>query len=355
MKAKTISEIHSDAEKNMGLRAGSTAMMRNARNPGSHGDLSPGGYPVTRPMPGMPGMPGTRKMPGMPGLDNDDWEVPRSRSMTKRDGFGGSQSVSRVQPPLISQTSSLNSKFLPQGSGGIIAGKTSALLQGAGSPPTRTNVIPGVEPLTQIPRPTVPAASAISSEKPLAPATAPDSSKPLVPATVSNSAALRRKTVSLLEEYFGVLILDEALQCVEELKTPAYHPEVVKEAIYLALDKIPPRVEPAIKLLEFLFNKKVVTSVDIGTGCLLYGSMLDDIAIDLPKAPTNFGEVLGKLALAGALDFKVVKQILKTVEDDMFRTAIFGAAKKSITSSPSAQEFLAVQETEVQACESLLS
>ncbi|KAI5354037.1 PREDICTED: eukaryotic [Prunus dulcis] len=352
VKAKTISEIHSEAEKNLGLRSGATAMMRNARNAGSHGDLSPGGFPVTRPMPGMPG---TRKMPGMPGLDTDNWEVYRSRSMTKRDGLGPSQSASRVQPPLISKTPSLNSKFLPQGSGGIIAGKTSALLQGAGGPSTRTNLIAGIEPLTQNPKPIVPAASAIPLEKPLAPATVSDSAKPLAPATVSNSAVLHRKTVSLLEEYFSVRILDEALQCVEELKAPAYHPEVVKEAIAVALEKIPPCVEPVIKLLEFLFNKKVVTSVDIGTGCLLYGSMLDDIGIDLPKAPTNFGDVIGKLALAGVLDFKVVTQILKKVEDDMFRTAIFGAAKKSITSSPSGQEFLANQETEVQACETLLS
>ncbi|XP_008220656.1 PREDICTED: eukaryotic translation initiation factor-like [Prunus mume] len=337
VKAKTISEIHSEAEKNLGLRSGATAMMRNARNAGSHGDLSPGGFRVCRPMSGMRG---TRKMP----LDTDNWEVYRSRSMTKRDGLGPSQSAIRVQPPLINKTPSLNSKFLPQGSGGIIAGKTSALLQGA-----------GVEPLTQNPKPIVPAASAIPLEKPLAPATVSDSAKPLAPATVSNSAVLHRKTVSLLEEYFSVRILDEALQCVEELKAPAYHPEVVKEAIAVALEKIPPCVEPVIKLLEFLFNKKVVTSVDIGTGCLLYGSMLDDIGIDLPKAPTNFGDVIGKLALAGVLDFKVVTQILKKVEDDMFRTAIFGAAKKSITSSPSGQEFLANQETEVQACETLLS
>ncbi|PQQ21009.1 eukaryotic translation initiation factor [Prunus yedoensis var. nudiflora] len=316
VKAKTISEIHSEAEKNLGLRSGATAMMRNARNAGSHGDLSPGGFPVTRPMPGMPG---TRKMPGMPGLDTEI-------------GKFIDPSASRAQPPLISKTPSLNSKFLPQGSGGIIAGKTSALLQGA-----------------------VPAASAIPLEKPLAPATVSDSAKPLAPATVSNSAVLHRKTVSLLEEYFSVRILDEALQCVEELKAPAYHPEVVKEAVAVALEKIPPCVEPVIKLLEFLFNKKVVTSVDIGTGCLLYGSMLDDIGIDLPKAPTNFGDVIGKLALAGVLDFKVVTQILKKVEDDMFRTAIYGAAKKSITSSPSGQEFLANQETEVHACETLLS
>ncbi|XP_062021749.1 eukaryotic translation initiation factor-like [Rosa rugosa] len=350
VKAKTITEIHSEAEKNLGLRPGATATIRNARIAAASGDSSPGGLPATRPG-YMPGMPGSRKMPGMPGLDSDNWEVYRSRSMTKRDGLVNSPSGGRVQPPLISKAPSLNSKFLPQGSGGIITGKTSALLQGSGGPP-RTNLISGVEPLTQNAKPTVPAASSVSSEKVLAPEIVPTSAKPLIPATVPNSAALLKKSVSLLEEYFSVRILDEALQCVEELKAPAYHPEFVKEAIALALDKSPPCVEPVIKLLEYLFSKNVLTSRDIGTGCLLYGSMLDEIGIDLPKAPNNFGEIIGKLALAGALDFKVVKEILKKVEDDMYRSAIFGAAMKSITSS---QDFLASQETEIQACKSLLS
>ncbi|KAJ6361184.1 hypothetical protein OIU78_001761 [Salix suchowensis] len=48
------------------------------------------------------------------------------------------------------------------------------------------------------------------------------------------------KTISLLEEYFSVQLLDEALQCVEELKDPASHPEVAKEAISLAPEKSPP-------------------------------------------------------------------------------------------------------------------
>ncbi|KAM5564653.1 eukaryotic translation initiation factor [Rosa sericea] len=349
VKAKTITEIHSEAEKNLGLRPGATATIRNARIAAASGDLSSGGLPATRPG-YMPGMPGSRKMPGMPGLDSDNWEVYRSRSMTKRDGLVNSPSGGRVQPPLISKAPSLNSKFLPQGSGGIITGKTSALLQGSGGPP-RTNLISGVEPLTQNSKPTIPAASPVSSEKALAPEIVPTSAKPLIPATVPNSAALLKKTVSLLEEYFSVRILDEALQCVEELKAPAYHPEFVKEAIALALDKSPPCVEPVIKLLEYLFSKNVLTSRDIGTGCLLYGSLLDEIGIDLPKAPNNFGEIIGKLALAGALDFKVVKEILKKVEDDMYRSAIFGAAMKSITS----QDFLASQETEIQACKSLLS
>ncbi|GKB83542.1 eukaryotic translation initiation factor-like protein, partial [Tanacetum coccineum] len=83
---------------------------------------------------------------------------------------------------------------------------------------------------------------------------------------------LKRKTISLLEEYFSVLILDEALQCVEELSAPEYHAELVKEAVSLASEKIPPRVEPSTKLLNYLLSKKVLTQADLVSGCTSYGS-----------------------------------------------------------------------------------
>ncbi|KAF3446179.1 hypothetical protein FNV43_RR11358 [Rhamnella rubrinervis] len=340
VKAKTITEIHSEAEKNLGLRPGAAAMMRNGRNAGVLGNLNAGGFPVTRPGSGgmMPGMPGTRRMPGMPGFDNDNWEVSRSRSMSR----GSIQSAGPVQPPILSKTPSINSKFLPQSNVGIMTGKTSALLQGAGAPPSLPNTVSEVQPLSQKSKPGIPVASIIPPEKLPAPSTG------------SLSAALRIKTLSLLEEYFSVQILDEALQCVEELKAPACHPEVVKEAISLALEKIPPRVDPIVKLFEFFLNKEVFTAKDIGTGCLKYGSMLDDLAIDLPKAPNNFGEVLGKMALAGGLDFMVVKEVLQKVDDDGYRTAIFDAAVRIINASPSGQGLLLTQATEIHACESLL-
>jgi translation initiation factor 4G len=335
MKAKTISEIHSEAEKNLGLRPGATASMRNGRNTGAQG-MSPVGFPANRP--GSGGM-----MPGMPGLDTYNWEVPRSRSMPRSNGSGPIQSARHVQPPLISQTPSFNSKFLPQGSGGVVAGKTSALLQGAGTPPVEPSSLSGIKPITQNPKPVALASSVIPSPE-----------KPMAPATGSIPANFHRKTVSLLEEYFSVRMLDEALQCVEELKAPAFHYEFVKEAISLALEKSQPCVEPVIKLLEYSLNKNVLTARDIGTGCLLYASMLDDIGIDLPKAPNNFGEVLGQLVLAGGLDFNVVKEVLQKVEDDTFRTPIFGAAMRIINSNPSGQKVVAMQEAEIQACESLL-
>ncbi|XP_009796935.1 eukaryotic translation initiation factor-like isoform X1 [Nicotiana sylvestris] len=346
VKAKTITEIHTEAEKTLGLRPGATASMRNSRGPPSpQGSLSPGGYPMNRPGTGgmMPGMPGARKMPGMPGMDNDNWEVPRSRSMPRGNG-PMVQPGGRGPPPLVGKSPSLNPRLLPQGSGGFVSGRPSALLQGSGAPPARPLGYGfGTEPASHVPGPARPPATV----SPVA------EKAPQAPAARSNPDELKRKTVALLEEYFSVRLLDEALQCVEELKSPAYHPEVVKEAISIGLDKSPPRVEPVAHLLEYLFVKKVFTAGDLGTGLLNFASLLDDLAMDLPKAPANFGEIIARLVLAGALDFKVVNEILKEVTDDLYQKDVFTATMGAISSSPTGQAVLDSQAPEVEACKTL--
>ena len=87
---------------------------------------------------------------------------------------------------------------------------------------------------------------------------------------------------------------------------------------------------------------------------MLFASLLDDIGIDLPKAPNNFGEIIGKLVLAGGLDFKVVTEILKKVEDDRFQKAIFSSALQVITSA-SGQAVLDAQASDIEACQSLFN
>ncbi|CAL9244015.1 unnamed protein product [Arabidopsis halleri] len=332
MKARTITEIHTEAEKNLGLRPGATANMRRGMV-SSGGPVSPGPvYPGGRPGAGglMPGMPGTRRMPGMPGVDNDNWEVPRTRSMSRRDGPGP------LHSPAVSKSASMNTRLLPQGSSGIMSGKTSALLQGSGS----------------VSRPVT--VSAVPPAQSAAPLTVPvPVEKPQPSAPKLSEEVLQRKTKSLLEEYFNVRLRDEALQCVEELGSPSYHPEFVKEAISLSLEKSPPVVEPIADLLEYLLSKKVLTPKDLETGFLLYGAMLDDIGIDLPKAPNNFGEIVGKLILAGGVDFKLVREIIGKMEDDRFQKMVANAALRIVESSEQGKSLLASQAADVEACRNL--
>ncbi|KAL1819734.1 hypothetical protein ACET3Z_014603 [Daucus carota] len=343
VKAKTITEIHTEAERTMNLRPGATAAMRNNRVMASNAQgvaNSLGGFPINRPGTGgmMPGMPGSRKMPGMPGIDNDNWEVTRSRSSPRNDP---NQLVGRVQPPSVGKSAVVNPRYLPQG--GPLSGGASALLQGnaAGSVTSvrPANFSPSIEPAPPSPARPV----ALASMRPVA-------------NQMSSSFsidALKRKTTSLLEEYFSVRMLDEALHCVEELKSPDYHPEFVKEAIALGLEKSPPCLGPVAKLLEYLYAKRVLTSADIETGCLLYGSTLDDVGIDLPKAPNNFGEIIGILILGGELNFKVLEAVLKKMEDDMFQKAVFSAALRTVTLSPAGKALVDSNAADIESCKSL--
>ncbi|XP_062219612.1 eukaryotic translation initiation factor-like isoform X2 [Phragmites australis] len=340
IKAKKISEIHREAEKNLGLRPGSTANIRNGRT-GTGGPLPQGSFPTNGPGTGgmMPGMPGVRKMPGMPGLDNDNWEVPRSKSMPRAQPL-------RNQAQLMNKPSSVNSRLLPQGSGALTSGKTSALV-GNGGPISCPSSSPGV---TVTPAQTVgPPKSLIPS-----PSLAPAVEKP-VAAPKSNSADLQKKTTSLLEEYFHIRILDEAQQCIEELKGPGYYPEVVKEAINLALDKGANSIDPLVRLFEHLHSKNIFKAADLETGFLLYGSLLDELAIDLPKAPAHFGEVIGRLLLSRCLGIGVVEDALKKMEDSFFRAVVFKAAMKAIEANPSGQALLSSHAAEINACNDLLS
>jgi translation initiation factor 4G len=286
----------------------------------------------------MPGMPGSRKMPGMPGIDNDNWEVPRSRSMPRGDSL-------RNQAPLLNKPSSVNkppsfnTRLLPQGSGAAFIGK-SALL-GAGGPPSRpSSLMTGpVNPPAQ----TAPSPKPVTVAPTVTPASAP---KP--------SADLQKKTKALLEEYFGIRILDEAQQCIEELKSPGFYPEIVKEAINLALDKGTKFVDPLVRLLEHLYLKKIFKSEDLETGCLLYGSLLDDIGIDLPKAPNQFGEITARLVLSCDLRFEALEEILKKMEDTFYRKAVFNAFMKTMEANPSGQAILSSHAAVIDSCNNLL-
>ncbi|KAL2545471.1 Eukaryotic translation initiation factor isoform 4G-1 [Forsythia ovata] len=92
---------------------------------------------------------------------------------------------------------------------------------------------------------------------------------------------------------------------------------------------------------------------DIGTGFFLYAALLDDLAIDLPKAPACFGEIIGKLVLSGGLDFKIVEEIMKKVDDDNFQKCIFTATKRIVSSIPAGKGVLDSQAPNIEACESL--
>lgn len=326
MKAKTITEIHTEAERTLGLRKGRTANIKSGRA------AAPGNRPNFGDM--MPRMPGARRMHGMQELGNAKWEVLlRSKSMPKEN----QNQFTRTN------RSSFNPMLLPRENGSLY-GKTSALLQSTGKLQTRSTTIASSSKITQQYKPR---SYSIKLESAVVPS---DSAVPKF-----KIATLQKKIDSLLEEYFCVRDLNEARQCVEELNAPDFHTRIVKEAMNLALEKNPPCIEPLVKLLEFFYAMKVITSTDIASGFVLYASMLDDIGIDLPTAPGNFGIVIGKQICCSAFGLKLVKDVLRKVEDSMYRRAVFDNMMKTIKASVSGEKILDGEVEEVKAFEILFA
>lgn len=116
---------------------------------------------------------------------------------------------------------SVNSKLLPQGSSGTFLGRSSALLGESAAKPAASFL--GV---------TAPTHQGQYSVAPKNPVGIPEKERVPVPPkqtapTVSLPAsALQKKSESLLKEYLSVVDLNEALLCVEELKSSDFHPQL---------------------------------------------------------------------------------------------------------------------------------
>lgn len=108
------------------------------------------------------------------------------------------------------------------------------------------------------------------------------------------------------------------------------------------------------QLLEFLYSEKTVPAKDIEAGLMLIVVDFDDVAIDIPLAPRFLGELVGRLSLVGATDFRALKDIMVKVVDKPRQKTIFDSALRIIKSSPSAGALVA-QSDHIIECEKIIS
>jgi len=348
VKAKRINEIHAEAEQKLGLRPG-MMQMRNGRTANAPGLANmPGGYMpgAGGMMPGMPGMPGMSAglaggMPGAPllvgymaGLEADGWETVSVGRKTKREtmgvlpvpmampGMGAVAPASRYPAPPM-QGTGVGPRVLPQGSGGYgFLGKPSALI---GSGNAGSNLLSRqsgpLEPQGGQGPVGSPAQEFAKETTRMPP---PPPAQP--PLTGQLAADLPKKTQSLLNEFFSVVDLNEALLCVEELKAPDFYPELVRMALSLALDRRDRECALVLKLLVHLNAKAVILSQDLRAGVLQIAEQLEDVAMDAPRAPKQFGEMVAGLILAGASELRLLLEVCGKVEDPSLRESVFGFA-----------------------------
>eukprot|EP00249_Psilotum_nudum_P023072 c28740_g1_i3 orf=193-2736(+) len=350
VKAKTINEIHAEAEQTLGLRPGATGLRNGRAGTGVMGIGMSNDFAFVRlgsgMMPGAPGLSvGTRiasgppLMPGYPSTEADGWETFSVGRKSKRDGAVPPNSIPGRMPGMpVSKPSSASTKLLPQGSGGLFSGRSSALLGECATRPTPSKPKYGL-PDNAI-QEQFGAATRISSvmdrERT---GSLPPLSQPPPPVRHHSSAELLKKSESLLKEYLSIADLNEAMLCVQELQSPEYHPEFVQLTISMGIEMQDRHRELISKLLEFLYLKEAVSERDIRTGALLVGEQLDDLVIDIPMAPEHFGELVGRLLGIGVLDSRCLREILVKPEKLQLKRTVYDAAIKAIKVSSNSERF----------------
>jgi hypothetical protein len=113
--------------------------------------------------------------------------------------------------------------------------------------------------------------------------------------------------------------------CVQELKSPGFHPELVQLAMATAMDMREKECSLVLKLLVHLQGKGVISSSDLREGVLLVPEGLQDMVMDAPLAPKWFGGMLAGLVLGGHAELQLVQEAAVKLEDECLQKAVMKA------------------------------
>jgi programmed cell death protein 4 len=96
-------------------------------------------------------------------------------------------------------------------------------------------------------------------------------------------AEFKIQLASTLKEYFDSCDADEVIRSLVELKCHEYHPEIVKKAVSISLDKGPRERELVSRLLTCL-HPSLLSLTGMEAGFTLLLDSLDDLSTDVPEA-----------------------------------------------------------------------
>ncbi|KAG1679450.1 hypothetical protein FOA52_007742 [Chlamydomonas sp. UWO 241] len=281
--AKKLDEIRANAEAELGMVSTATLAATLPSLPALPG-LTPGGRAAGRGAAGASGGAGADDFALIPPLREGDvggWGFPTGGAGAAATGSAGS------------------------GGGGAAAGKFSgggSALLGDFRPPSATVTPAGGASTTTAaaPKPAVAAAP-----KPAA-AGAPTSGS-------TSEDELKRKTESLLAEFLQTLDAKEALVCFGELAAPAdFLPKLVEAVLEAMLNSIKDKEAPALEgLLVAMHAGEVVSPSDVEIALRTYCGQLEDLALDVPKAPKLLGSAFGAAVVGGALGLDAMQRLLE--------------------------------------------
>jgi len=154
-----------------------------------------------------------------------------------------------------------------------------------------------------------------TSERPApAPPAKPESSEESTKLEATEGTELSAETIAgkvkgLLAELYNSRDVKEAVLCVKELVEGKADLANVFESLLLnSLESKDTSWETLHELLKTCGNEKIVAQADFEKGARQLLDKLEDLTVDVPKAPAQVGDVLGSLLSNEMVDIKVIAQ-----------------------------------------------
>jgi translation initiation factor 4G len=177
-----------------------------------------------------------------------------------------------------------------------------------------------------------------SSTSPTHPSTPPLSSSSSSSSAAANALSfsmeedMRAKIESLFAEYFICASVEEAKYCLQDLGSSLHNPLVVSIGISLVIEK--PKEIPALNtLFRFFIDEGLMSETDMNLGFMEFFKQMEDIVMDLPKAPTIVGPIVGSALVGKFFDVKFVCSSLESLRAenralDLILSALSWIAKR---------------------------
>lgn len=284
--AKTIAEIHQDIEKEEKAKAEAANALRDRRSRGGgsgrHSNPGPN-YP-----PRVSMMMASRPT-STPGMSRTNLTLEKLNNV-KASGFSSSTLPQgmRLGPGGRGSMSSASSgapALRPNGSRSFGGSRYSLLSSMNMSDPVSTDDNSGDVRRSKSSKP-----ASISSR----PASEPGPSLPKV--ELLDPTLVKRKTKSILEEYWDISDLKEATSCLEEeIKSPNYA-VFMEEAVKLSLEAKMENCEKSCTLFSTWISSKTVSSELFLSVFQKFGPMLEDIEMDFPRVSESFARIAFSLS-----------------------------------------------------------
>jgi len=126
---------------------------------------------------------------------------------------------------------------------------------------------------------------------------------------------MKKKIKALIEEYMTALDLKEATLCIEELKNPTQHYEVVIEAFMFGVETSKDYRTQTINLLTKLYENKTLTPEDFSKGLHYTLKDLDDVIVDMPHATKFIAQMAATFVTNGVLEIEALDGLKSIVEN----------------------------------------